>query len=78
MTRRLSPGSQMCIRDRYDTEDRGALWLLHGGNSSRGCVKIATVKGPEAAVVNLADKLCATAEVLGYWKRSRVREKAMG
>lgn len=33
---------------------------------------------PEAAVVNLADKLCATAEVLGYWKRSRVREKAMG
>lgn len=29
----------------YDTEDRGALWLLHGGNSSRGCVKIATVKG---------------------------------
>lgn len=32
---------------------------------------------PEAAVVNLADKLCATAEVLGYWRRSRVREKAM-
>ena len=29
----------------YDTEDRDALWLLHGGNSSRGCVKIATVKG---------------------------------
>ena len=29
----------------YETEDRGALWLLHGGNSSRGCVKIATVKG---------------------------------
>lgn len=29
----------------YDTEDRGALWLLHGGNSSSGCVKIATVKG---------------------------------
>ena len=29
----------------YDTEDRGALWLLHGGNSSRGCVNIATVKG---------------------------------
>lgn len=29
----------------FDTEDRGALWLLHGGNSSRGCVKIATVKG---------------------------------
>ena len=29
----------------YDTEDKGALWLLHGGNSSRGCVKIATVKG---------------------------------
>ena len=29
----------------YDTEDRGALWLLHGGSSSRGCVKIATVKG---------------------------------
>ena len=29
----------------YDTEDRGALWLLHGGNSTRGCVKIATVKG---------------------------------
>ena len=29
----------------YDTEDWGALWLLHGGNSSRGCVKIATVKG---------------------------------
>ena len=29
----------------YDTEDRGALWLLHGGNSFRGCVKIATVKG---------------------------------
>ncbi len=29
----------------YDTEDRGALWLLHGGNSSRGCVKIATVRG---------------------------------
>ena len=33
---------------------------------------------PEAAVVNLADQLCATAEVLGYWRRSRVREKAMG
>lgn len=32
---------------------------------------------PEAAVVNLADKLCATAEVLGYWRHSRVREKAM-
>ena len=32
----------------------------------------------EALVVNLADKLCATAEVLGYWRRSRVREKAMG
>ena len=31
----------------------------------------------EALVVNLADKLCATAEVLGYWRRSRVREKAM-
>ena len=29
----------------YDTEDRGALWLLHGGNSSHSCVKIATVKG---------------------------------
>ena len=29
----------------YDTEDKGALWLLHGGNSSRGCVKIATVRG---------------------------------
>ena len=29
----------------YDTEDRGALWLLHGGNSTRGCVKIATVRG---------------------------------
>lgn len=29
----------------YDTEDRGTLWLLHGGNSTRGCVKIATVKG---------------------------------
>ena len=29
----------------FDTEDRGALWLLHGGNSTRGCVKIATVKG---------------------------------
>lgn len=29
----------------FDTEDRGALWLLHGGNSSRSCVKIATVKG---------------------------------
>ncbi|MFQ9833820.1 MAG: hypothetical protein ACLRZQ_03805 [Akkermansia muciniphila] len=28
----------------YDTEDRGALWLLHGGNSTRGCVKIATVR----------------------------------
>ena len=31
----------------------------------------------EAAAVCLADKLCATAEVLGYWRRSRVREKAM-
>ena len=29
----------------YDTEDRGALWLLHGGNSTRGYVKIATVRG---------------------------------
>ena len=27
----------------------------------------------EAYVVNLADKFCATAEVLGYWKRSRVK-----
>lgn len=35
-------------------------------------------RSPEAAVVNLADKLCATAEVLGYWRHSRVREKAMG
>ncbi len=35
----------------YDTEDRGALWLLHGGNSSRGCVKIATVKGVKIAAV---------------------------
>ena len=35
-------------------------------------------RSAEAAVVNLADKLCATAEVLGYWRRSRVREKAMG
>ena len=32
----------------------------------------------EAWLVCLADKLCATAEVLGYWRRSRVREKAMG
>ena len=35
-------------------------------------------RSAEAAVVNLADKACATAEVLGYWRRSRVREKAMG
>ena len=35
-------------------------------------------RSAEAAVVNLADKLCATAEVLGYWRHSRVREKAMG
>ncbi len=31
----------------------------------------------EAAVVNLADKLCATAEAAGYWRRSSVRQKAM-
>ena len=31
----------------------------------------------EALVVNLADKLCATAEVLGYWRRSKVRRMAM-
>ncbi|HWS44160.1 MAG TPA: HD domain-containing protein [Pseudoflavonifractor sp.] len=31
----------------------------------------------EAYVVNLADKLCATAEVLGYWRRSRVKRIAM-
>ena len=31
----------------------------------------------EAYVVNLADKFCATAEVLGYWKRSRVKRLAM-
>lgn len=31
----------------------------------------------EAAVVNLADKLCATAEVLGYWKRSQIRRLAL-
>ena len=31
----------------------------------------------EAFVVNLSDKLCATAEVAGYWRRSRVREMAM-
>lgn len=31
----------------------------------------------EAYVVNLADKICATAEVAGYWKRSSVRPKAM-
>ena len=34
-------------------------------------------RSAEAAVVNLADKACATAEVLGYWRRSRVRQKAM-
>lgn len=31
----------------------------------------------EAYVVNLADKFCASAEVLGYWKRSRVKRMAM-
>ena len=31
----------------------------------------------EAYVVNLADKLCCTAELLGYWKRSQVRRMAM-
>ncbi|SBW12620.1 HD domain protein [uncultured Eubacteriales bacterium] len=31
----------------------------------------------EAYVVNLADKLCATAEVLGYWRRSPVKRIAM-
>ena len=31
----------------------------------------------ESYVVNLADKFCATAEVLGYWKRSRVKRLAM-
>lgn len=31
----------------------------------------------EACVVNLSDKLCATAEVAGYWKRSKVKRLAM-
>lgn len=31
----------------------------------------------EAAVVNLADKLCATAEIMGFWKRCRVRPLAL-
>ena len=31
----------------------------------------------EAFVVNLSDKLCATAEAAGDWRRSRVREMAM-
>ncbi len=31
----------------------------------------------EACVVNLADKLCAVAEVAGYWKRSKVRKLAL-
>ncbi len=31
----------------------------------------------EAYVVNLSDKICATAELLGYWKRSKVRQVAM-
>lgn len=31
----------------------------------------------EACVVNLSDKLCATAEVMGYWRRSKVRRMAM-
>lgn len=31
----------------------------------------------EAYVVNLADKLCATAEVLGYWKRSNMKRLVM-
>jgi len=31
----------------------------------------------EALCVNLADKLCATAEVVGYWRRSQVRKLAM-
>lgn len=31
----------------------------------------------EACVVNLADKVCCTAELLGYWKRSKVRRMAM-
>ena len=31
----------------------------------------------EAYVVNLADKLCATAEVLGYWRHSRVKQMAL-
>ena len=35
-------------------------------------------RSAEAAVVNLADTLCATAEVLRYSRRPRVREKAMG
>lgn len=31
----------------------------------------------EAFLVSFSDKLCATAEVAGYWRRSRVRKKAM-
>ncbi|MEG2097220.1 MAG: phosphohydrolase [Pseudoflavonifractor sp.] len=31
----------------------------------------------EAYVVNLADKLCATAEVFGYWRRSRMKQIVM-
>ena len=31
----------------------------------------------EAAVVNVADKFCATAELVGYWRRSRVRRMAL-
>lgn len=31
----------------------------------------------EAYVINLADKLCCTGELLGYWKRSKVRRMAM-
>lgn len=31
----------------------------------------------EAYVVNLADKLCATAEVFGYWRRSHMKQIVM-
>ena len=31
----------------------------------------------EAAAVCLADKLCATAEVLGFWRSARLRRMAL-
>lgn len=34
-------------------------------------------RSKEACVVNLSDKLCATAEVLGYWRNSSMKRMVM-